>query len=228
MPNKKFVISLGGSLIYTKDEINVKFLKRFQKFIAGQIKKGRRFIIVVGGGKLARDFQNQAKKLIKAKDDDLDWLGIYSTHCNACLVKTILGDLCEKEIIIDPSKKIKWTKKIMVAAGWKPGWSTDYDAVYLADKFSIGAVINLSDIDYVYDKDPDKYKKAKPLSVLSWNQYLKKFNDKWTPGANAPFGVVGSRLAKKKGISAGILNGNDLVNVANFLDDKKFKGTMIK
>lgn len=228
MDNKKIAISLGGSLIFTEEGINIKFLKKFRQFIIKQIKGSRRFIIVVGGGKLARDFQNQAKKLIKVENDDLDWLGIYSTRCNACLVKTILGDLCEKDIITDPSKKIRWTKKIMVVAGWKPGWSTDYDAVYLADKFSIGAVINLSDIDYVYDKDPDKYKKAKPLSELSWNQYLGKFSSKWTPGASAPFGVVGSRLAKKKGISVGILNGNNLANVEKFLDNKSFKGTMIK
>lgn len=228
---KKAVISLGGSLVYTKEGINLKFLKRFRQFIIKQTNLGRRFIIVVGGGELARYFQSRGRKLVKAKNGDLDWLGIYPTRCNAYFVKTILGDLCEKEIITDPSSKINWRKKVFVGAGWKPGRSTDYVAVYLADKFGIDTVLNFSNIDYVYDKNPQKHRNAKPLKRISWKDYLKISKSKWVPGMNLPFDPIASKLAARKGIKVGVLNGGNFKNLSDFLEGKEgkdFRGTIIK
>ena len=88
---------------------------------------------------------------------ELDWLGISATRFNAYLVKTIFKNLTYREIIADPTKKIRMkNEKVIVAAGWKPGCSTDYDAVLLAKNLGVKTLINLTNIDYVYDKDPKK------------------------------------------------------------------------
>ena len=57
----------------------------------------------------------------------------------------------------------------MVAAGWHPGWSTDFVATILAERLQAKTILNLSNIDYVYDKDPNKYKDAKKIKLtLLW------------------------------------------------------------
>ncbi|MDD5043420.1 MAG: UMP kinase [Patescibacteria group bacterium] len=228
MPSKKVVISLGGSLVYTKSGIDDNFLRKFRNFIVAQTKRNVKFIIVVGGGVLARNYQEVVRKIKTASDVDLDWAGIMATRANASLVKIALGNLCEDQIAINLNGTIKWSKKVLVAAGWKPGWSTDYDAVYLADKFKIKTVVNLSNVDFIYDKNPLKYKTARPQKELSWREYLKIVGNKWVPGSNLPFDPIASQLGKKKKIRAVFLNGRNFVNLERCLGGKSFKGSVIK
>ena len=51
---KTIVISLGGSIV-VPEEIDIKFLTEFKNMIERLIKKGYRFIIICGGGSIARD-----------------------------------------------------------------------------------------------------------------------------------------------------------------------------
>jgi uridylate kinase len=85
----------------------------------------------------------------------------------------------------------------------------------------------MTNIDYVYDKDPNKYKDAKKITKLSWNNFLDIIGREWTPGKNTPFDPVASKLAQKNNINVVILNGNKINNLNNYLQDKKFKGTII-
>jgi uridylate kinase len=221
-----FVISLGGSLLVPR-EIDVKFLKKFKSIIEREIKLGKKFIIIVGGGKTARNYQNAAKALTKVSNEDLDWLGIHATRINAHLLLTIFRKYAYYRIIKNPKEKVEFKEKILVAAGWKPGFSTDYDAVLLAKTYGSDTIINLTNVDYVYDKDPNKFKDAKPFKEISWKDYLKLIDQKWTPGMSAPFDPVASRLAQKLKIKVVILNGKKLKNLKNYLENIKFKGTLI-
>lgn len=221
-----FVISLGGSLVVS-EEINLNFLKKFQVFIKNNIRKDKKFIIIVGGGKIARKYQQAAKNLTKVTNEDLDWLGIHSTRINAHLLLTIFRNYAYYRIIKNPKEKVGFKEKILIAAGWKPGFSTDYDAVWLAKTYGSETILNLTDVDYVYDKDPQKYKNAKAFKKISWNDYLKLINNKWEPGMSAPFDPVASRLAKKFGFKCVIINGNNLKEADKFLKGKNFKGTLI-
>ncbi len=56
------VISLGGSLISTKEGINIGYLRRFKKLIEAQLKIGQRIFLVVGGGAICREYQAIARK----------------------------------------------------------------------------------------------------------------------------------------------------------------------
>ena len=75
----------------------------------------------------------------------------------------VFGNIADNCFIIDPTKKIKSKKKVLIAGGWKPGWSTDFDAVLLAKNLKAELVINMTNVDYVYNKDPKKSKGAKPI-----------------------------------------------------------------
>jgi len=221
-----FVISLGGSLV-VPNKIDIKFLKQFKNIIKEKIKEDKRFIIIVGGGKTARNYQNSVKALAKVSNEDLDWLGIHATRINAHLLLTIFRNSAYYRIIKNPKEKVAFKEKILIAAGWEPGFSTDYDAVLLAKTYGSDTIINLTNVDYVYDKDPDKFKDAKPFKEISWEDYPKLINQKWTPGMSAPFDPVASRLAQKFKIKVVIINGRKLKNLKNYLENRKFKGTLI-
>ena len=223
---KTIVLSLGGSLI-VPDSIDINFLKNFKNVIEKRIKNGFRFVIVCGGGKIARDMQQAASKVSKSSQEDLDWLGIYATRLNAHLLKTIFKKNADDFIIKNPNQKINFKKNLAVAAGWIPGWSTDYDAVLLAKKLGINEIINMSNVDYVYDKDPKKYKDAKKMEKIKWQDFSKLISNKWKAGMNVPFDPVAAKEAQKSKIKVCMI-GRDLKNLENILDGKKFKGTVIE
>jgi len=206
MKKEIIVISLGGSLI-VPEEIDVSWIKNFKEMIEQYVAKGYKFILISGGGKTARKYQNAAKDIAGLTGDDLDWLGIHATRINAHLIRTIFRGLANARVIKNPTEKIIFKEKILVAAGWKPGFSTDYDAVLLAKQFNVKKIINLSNIDFVYDKDPRKFKDARKIENISWKNFRKIVGDKWDPGLNAPFDPVASKESEKLGLEVAIMNG---------------------
>ena len=222
---KTVVISLGGSVIYP-DGIDTNFLKGFKKIVERFIKKGCKFVIYCGGGKLARNFQKAAAEISKVPETDLDILGIHSTELNAHLLRLVFKKYAEDFIVSNPNIRVKFRKKIIVAAGWLPGCSTDYDAVLIAKNLGIKEVINMSNVDYVYDKDPRMHKDARKIEKMSWSQLLKLTGTKWKAGLNTPFDPIAAKEAKKMRMKAFIV-GKNLENFSNLLDGKKFSGTEI-
>jgi uridylate kinase len=220
------IISLGGSLI-VPDSIDIEFLKEFKKLILKHI-KNKYFILITGGGRTARNYQNAAKQLHELTDEDADWIGINATRLNARLVRTMFAENIYDEVILDPTKKIIIKNSIYVAAGWKPGYSTDYDAVLLAKNLNAKTIINLSNTDYVYDKDPKKYSNAKKIVNISWKDFRKMVGSKWIPGLNVPFDPIASKLAEKLKLKVIIANGKDILNLNNLFNKKSFIGTTIQ
>lgn len=226
MIKKTYILSLGGSLI-VPDEVDYKFIKKFRELILKGVKNGSKFIIVCGGGGLNRKYNEAAKKVRKMTNEELDWIGIYTTRYNARFVKVLFGSLAYDKIATNPHRKFITSKPIIVGAGYKPGWSTDYDSVLLAKTYGAKSVVNLSNIDYVYDKDPNKYKNAKPIKSVYWKDFRKIVGSKWKPRMNKPFDPIASREAEKLGLKVVILNGKNLKNLENCLDGKEFVGTVI-
>lgn len=227
-----FIISLGGSLIVPA-EIDWDFLKNFRKLIVKEIKKGKKFVIITGGGNTARNYQNSAGKVCKLTDDDKDWIGIHATRLNAHLIKTIFRDYAHPRINKNPrtkedlSKHFEQNESIMVAAGWRPGWSTDFVSTILAERLESSKVINLSNIQYVYDKDPKKHTDAKKIKLINWTNFRKIVGDKWDPGLNMPFDPVASKHAQKLNLTVYIAQGQNIKNLENLLAGKSFEGTTI-
>jgi uridylate kinase len=225
--NEIIVISVGGSLI-CPDRIDVDFLKGFKKLILAQIKKNKRFIIITGGGRTARNYQEAARSVGELTSEDVDWLGIHGTRINAHLMRAIFYKYAHPDIVKDPTQKVSFNEKILVAGGWKPGCSTDYDAVMLAKQFGVEKIINLSNIDYVYDKDPSKFPDAKPFKEMSWKDFRKKFGSKWNPGLNSPFDPVASKEAEKLKLAVFVANGSDMDNLDKIISgESQVKATII-
>jgi len=228
--NNTFVLSLGGSIVVPNGGIDTKFLIAFNRFIRNQISsKKRRFFITVGGGTTTRHYQEAAQVVRRHKIEhiDLDWIGLHATRLNAQLLRTIFRDIADPRVIKHYEIILKIEKPIAFAAGWKPGWSTDYCAVTLCQDYGIKQVVNLTNIEKVYDKDPKKFPDAKPINKISWSAYRKIAGNTWTPGMNLPFDPIASKLAQDLGVTVKILNGKNFVALANALDGKPFSGTTI-
>jgi uridylate kinase len=224
--NEVVVISVGGSLI-VPEEIDTDFLSSLKELVLNGIKKGKKFIIITGGGKVCRKYQNAANAVTKLTPKDIDWLGIHATRLNSQLVKTILGNKVEDIVVHDPFAKIIFNKPILIAAGWKPGWSTDFDAVLLAKRFKAKKLINLSNIDYVYTADPKTDPKATKIEEASWKEFRKIIPKKWSPGLSAPFDPIASKEAESIGLQVAIINGKKIGELDKFLNGEKFVGTLI-
>ena len=225
--DKKIIISLGGSLI-VPEEIDTEFLSNFVKTIKGYIDQGFSFVIITGGGKLCRKYNEAIKKVTNPSSEDLDWSGIFVTRLNAELVRICFGNLAHARIIMDPDDLPKTTRPILLGGGWKPGNSSDLSAVHSAKNIGAKKVINLSNIDFVYDKDPKKYPDAKPLKEMSWKDFREFFPKEWDPGANVPFDPIAALEAEELSLEVVIMNGKNIENLKNYLDGKEFVGTLIK
>ena len=226
---KTIIISIGGSLIVPK-EINTGFIKKFKEIIVKQIKKDKRFMLICGGGYTCRKY-NKAGRLFtnESEEEYIDWVGIRATQINAQLMIAVFKEYYSgKAFLLDYNKKIKSNDKVLIGCGWKPGWTSDYDAVKWAENINAKTLINLSNIDYVYDKDPKKYDDAKPIKEISWAGFRKVIGKMHVSGAHLPFDPVASRKAEKLGIKVVIMNGNNLKNFEDFLEGRKFKGSIIK
>lgn len=225
-----FVLSLGGSLVVPNGGIDTQFLSEFNAFIRHQISsKKRRFFITVGGGGTTRHYQKAAATVRKEEVDDidLDWLGLHATRLNAQLIRTIFRDIADARVIKHYEVILKINKPVAIAAGWKPGWSTDYCAITLCQDYNIPAAVNLTNIDYVYSKDPRQHPNAKPLTDITWKNYRGMVGDTWVPGMNAPFDPIASKLAQELDVTVKIVNGKNLDNLGRALDNKTFTGTTI-
>jgi uridylate kinase len=228
---ERFVISVGGSLVVPNGGIDTKFLQQLNAFIREQLAKhkNRQFFLVIGGGVIARHYRDAGRAVVghELSRDDLDYLGIHATKLNAHLVRTIFKDVAHPYILKHYEIIRKVTEPVVVAAGWKPGWSTDYCAMLLCEDYDIRAVINLSNVPQVYDKDPKTDPSAKAIEKISWHDFRKLVGDDWKPGMNSPFDPVAAKKAEELKAKV-VVMGSDFKNVEQYLDGKDFVGTVIE
>ncbi len=225
MSKENIIVSLGGSLV-APNEIDTAFLETFKKAVMKNLNT-KRFFIFVGGGKVCRAYQSALLEF-GADNKERDWIGINVSRLNAEVVKQSFDKVAFDKVITDPTKKVNSRRDVAVFAGWKPGWSTDYCSVMLAKNMGIKTIVNATNIDYVYDKDPKKYPSAKPLKEVSWKDFRKIVGSKWTPGLSMPFDPRASKMAEVLKIKVIIMNGKHLDRLESFLNGKSFVGTIIQ
>jgi len=223
------VMSVGGSLI-VPGEIDTDFLTKLKAFIVEQTAyQGRRFILIAGGGKTARKYQDAAAAVSELAAEDLDWMGIHSTRLNGHLLRTVFRDIAYPVMVTNPDDTldIPGTPAVVVASGYRPGASTDLRAVQIARHVGAKKVINLSNIDYAYTADPRTDDTAEKIKEISWADFRALIPADWDPGMSAPFDPIAAREADESNIDVAIINGDKPEELANYLDHKEFIGTVI-
>jgi uridylate kinase len=228
--NDPLILSVGGSLIIPNGGPDVEFLQRLRELILKAITGGRKIVIVTGGGKTARHYIDAASAVQSVSDEDLDWLGIHATRLNGHLVRTVLRDVAHPIVYKNPlavPPVAEWKGSVLVGAGWRPGWSTDFVACRIAQVLDAKSVINLSNIDFVYSDDPRTNPEATALEDLRWRDYRKMVGDDWSPGLSAPFDPVAAKFCHKYGMSVAVVNGKNFAQVEQAIAGEDFVGTIL-
>lgn len=223
------VLSLGGSII-APDAVDHEFLKRFVVAMEKYLNENpdHKVILVTGGGAPARNYQKAYKAIAEQPDADLlDWLGIAATHLNGTLVRSLFSRYCNDPLVTDPTAPIVFSGNILVAAGWKPGFSSDTDAVFLAKRFGARKVVNLSNIAKVYTADPKVDPTATPIDQIDWAEFRKMVGDTWIPGKNVPFDPIASKEAQEGNLQVICADGRNIENTFAILRGEPFEGTII-
>ena len=129
---------------------------------------------------------------------------------------------------MDPDVIPNTDKGVLIGGGWKPGNSSDLAAIHVAKNVGAKRVINLSNIDYAYDKDPKQFTNAQIIKESSWSDFRKILPTEWNPGLNAPFDPIAAEKAEALGLEVIIMNGRNIENFKECLNGGKFVGTIIK
>jgi len=228
MKKKVIVLSLGGSLIIP-DEIDTKFIKNFKKVILKNTKKYK-FVIVCGGGSIARKYIFALEEL-EINEKLQGFSGISATRMNARFMTYFFGRDANKGVPHD-MKDIKNLLKIydIVFCGalrYAKNETSDGTSAKLANYFNT-IFINLTNVDGLYNKNPKKYKNAKLIEKISWKNFQKIANEnKFKPGQHFVLDQKASEIILKNKIPTYII-GKNLKQLNNFLQNKKFTGTIIK
>ena len=229
MANTK-ILSVGGSIVAPENP-DVSFIGNFKKTILEYLAEDteRRLVFIIGGGGPAREYQKAYRDILAGEEDpaEQDWIGIMATRLNAQLIKGIFGEYCSHDVVTDPTSVTSFDGRVLVAAGWKPGFSTDNDSVLLAENLGADTVINLSNIAKVYSADPKKNPDAVSLDSLTWTEMRKLVGDTWIPGKNVPFDPVATKKAAELGLTVITAEGRNIPNLKKILNGEDFYGTVI-
>ena len=220
----KIVISLGGSLIIP-DHIDYNFLKQFKKTISRLNK--HKFIIVTGGGKIAREYINALRR--EGLSDKIQSLiGIKTTKLNAMLLSNFLNlHVLIPDSFIALNKMIKKNRIIVCGAlGYTPDMTSDGTAADIARWWKADIFINMTNVKGLYNKNPKEYKDAKFIPEISFEDFLKRVNKiKFMAGQHFVLDQSGAKIITKYRIKTIILQG--VKNLENCVNGKKFIGTVI-
>ena len=227
MQKKVIVLSLGGSLIIPK-EINVGYLKEFKKTILKN-KSKYKFIVVCGGGSIARKYIHALRK-IGLNEKLQSFSGISATRMNARFMSYFFNQNQEQGIP-DKLKTLRdYIKKYDVvfcgALEYKPHQTSDSTSAQIANEFK-SEFINLTDVSGLYTKNPKKFNDAKLIPEISWKSFdnlAKKIE--YQPGQHFVLDQTASEIILKNKITTYII-GEDLRQLDNLLNAKKFIGTKI-
>ncbi|MCY3854366.1 MAG: UMP kinase [Thaumarchaeota archaeon] len=162
---KKLVIKLSGRVFDFYDDK----ITKYANFIS-HLSNDYQPIIIAGGGKMARIYISNARS-VNANESTLDEFGIEVSRLNAKLLICAL-----KKVYPYPPKNLREvqlavnTNMIVVSGGLYPGQSTNGTAALIAEKIGAFLFLNATDVDGIYDHDPNKNKNAKKFDQININK----------------------------------------------------------
>ncbi|UCB58090.1 MAG: UMP kinase [Thermoplasmatales archaeon] len=222
---ESIVISIGGSVLFS-DEINEDFFIQLDQLLQKQITKYRIYLII-GGGKKARKLIHQGREQ-GLPEEKLDEIGIKVTRENAKKITMKIKN--SNKIIPESTNQAKnLDEKIVIMGGTTPGHSTDMVGAELAEKTNALKFIIATNVDGVYDKDPNKYPDAIQIKEITIKNLIYEYGTDWrTAGRNVVIDGPALKIIEKAKIPTYVLNGKKLEELEKALNNEQFNGTIIK
>lgn len=222
---KKVVIKLSGSIF--SEERNKDTIKRYAEMLT-DINIDVQPIVIAGGGKIARHYINLARDL-GSDEASLDIMGIEVSRLNAKLLITALGEQAYSQVPknLDEVTIAAESGKIVIVGGLHPGQSTNATSALIAEKVRAFRFLNATDVDGIYDLDPNTSRNAKLLNEITVNECMEILKDGSSmAGTYDLMDIVALKVIERSKIPTRVLR-SDITNIKNAIIGTYHIGTEI-
>lgn len=241
-----YVIKYGGSFVIPDKTYDESALEELASLVKSH--KNKQFVFIIGGGKICRNINDAVDGLLNdalSNDIDLkgiarDELGIATTKINGRYVMRWLTnklgtDYVYQDIVDYPEVAPKTDKRIVIATGYKPGVSTDYDMMLLAKAYNASKAFKISNFPVVLNVKPEEFDKTKistykPLPTMTWDYMLNLVGKEFIAGGNYPLDPPSAILANEivKTVTNFTLYIGEKEQIGKMLSGDDFVGTVVK
>ncbi|MHA2288591.1 MAG: UMP kinase, partial [Promethearchaeota archaeon] len=213
---KNIVIKFGGSLLFSDGgTIDSQKITEFCNIIKNNNNYDS-IVIVCGGGLVARKYIG-AIRTFTENEVLCDLIGIDISRINSRLIIAGLKDLAYPQVsksFEELSVAIN-SHKIVVMGGLQPGQSTTSVAITVAEYLKAKRLVILTDVDGIYDKDPNIHKDAILLEKLSYDSLQKLIlessgDEQASAGEYRIFDAVSLQILKRSGMNVMVMSGKKL------------------
>ncbi len=222
-------VSIGGSVLFTGDR-DVEYLGRLADLLR-RIGRQRPLLVTAGGGRTARDYIGTGRAL-GLTEVELDELGIDVTRLHARLLAGRIGSPTPSHPPTSLKEAVEAVHRVspVVLGGTEPGHTTDAVAALAAVRIRAAHVVNATDVDGVYDRDPRSHTDARRLDRLSWSDFRRMVSEGalGAPGQTFVFDRLGTEILARARVPLFVVAGRDLRNLEAALVGKAFVGTRVE
>jgi uridylate kinase len=224
---KNIVIKFGGSLLFSEGgTINYEKITEF----CDLIKNDRNYdsiVIVCGGGKIARRYI-EAVREFTGNEILCDMIGIDISRINSRLIVANMKEFAYPQVP-ESFKELSTaiiTSKVAVMGGLQPGQSTTSVAIQVAEFLKAERLIILTDVDGIYDKDPNVFDDAKLLRELNYDSLQKIIleisgDNQAAAGEYRIFDAVSLQILKRSNVVVSVISGSNLDQFKKLWNDEK-------
>ncbi|WP_231232148.1 UMP kinase [Helicobacter pylori] len=186
--NKRVLVKFSGEALAGDNQfgIDIHVLDHIAKEIKSLVENDIEVGIVIGGGNIIRGVSAAQGGIIRRTSGD--YMGMLATVINAVAMQEALEhigldtrvqsaieikEICESYIYRKAIRHLEKDRVVIFGAGTgNPFFTTDTAATLRAIEIGSDLIIKATKVDGIYDKDPNKFKDAKKLDTLSYNDAL--------------------------------------------------------
>ena len=223
----KLVLRIGGSVVASP--LNPALLSDYADLLMKLKREGHVVAAVVGGGSLAREMISVAKDMgLKEPEQDEVAISVSRLVAQLLLMKLGGGGAGKVPMSIEEAEHLLKDGKVVVMGGLKPGMTTDAVAAMLVERIGADLLVKATDQEGIYTRDPRKYRDARKLDVLSFDDLTRFFEkEKHEAGIHQVLDPEAVRILKKRKTRTIVLNGFNPNNVFLAVENEKV-GTLIE
>jgi uridylate kinase len=210
---KRIAIKLSGSIF--SEERNEDTIKKYAEMLT-DISIDVQPIVIAGGGKIARHYINLARSL-GSDEASLDIMGIEVSRLNAKLLIAALGEEAYSQVPknLEEVTIAAESGKIVIVGGLHPGQSTNATSALIAEKVRATRFLNATDVDGIYDLDPNTNGNAKLLNEITVSECMEILKD-----------IVALKVIERSKIPTRVLR-SDITNIKDAVIGTHHIGTEI-
>lgn len=214
----KIVIKIGGSVSIGRDGPNFSYFNKLLPVLE-QLKKRNQVILAIGGGQITRIYGKSVEKFaISNREKELIYLELIKANVR------FLASMLKMRPIFTLDEIKPNTRGVI--GGIAPGRSTDANAAIAAARIRADIFIKLTNVNGVYDKDPNKFRSAKKFDKISFAG-MKKLAVKGRPNKYGVLDKLAIKALSSAKIKTVVVNGKDPENITRVLHGENL-GTTVR